>query len=984
VPSTEANINQAVQFALAMKGGGGTEMLKGVQAAIDEPIDKERVRIVVMLTDGFIGNEAEIIEHVGKNCGDQVRFWCVGIGQAPNMFLVDGVAKQGGGMGKKLGLRDESDSLAQEVMTRIQRAQLAKVKVDWGGLDVVETYPAKIPELWAGRPVILFGRYRGPGDAAVNVSGVVEGESVSWPLQVKLPEREAANDVLAKVWARKKIEDLMQQSFYMGSPEVEEVVTALALDYKLMSQYTSFVAVDSEKPVEPTEPAQPPRRMPVPVPLPEGTRWEGFFGPLGDLDGDAPADGEIALGLRLQMDTKSLTDSRLNQWDAYRAGRISGVGGGLGGGFGGGGFGSAMDGRARRYLGRNGTMLADRLSLDSAPRASLSRRYAATLPAPASGPVSVAGGAMPALAARSKSYARGATTFSYSESAARPNLSLVRKLSESVKRESFKSDGLAQTESIQVGQALGYTSQALHTDAGEVLKAATATLANAKKVLESGKADAARELFVRALFLDHAAANFGASGGAVAAEALAALNGIRSDQVKEWSKPIPGLTKKLDLVLRDQPLEEAIKRVAKAAGLNVAILPGSLADAATLTGAKDLRVTYLDLRRANAAEALDWLVQPERLIWWANKGTITVGSERRRAARTAWVYDVSLISLPDGAELAKLGDPQKVVATAQKDAAEFIQVVRDELRATANDSSVVWFAPGQLLVIGTREDHAKAETLLASLVDGKGKFRGAAAALAKVTAKRHAERKEQADKLAKAYALLRVADVHEQFGWQLLSAAAAGSLDVEALTELQIAWRQPETAQLLKGEGRALVLRSWWILSEALPAIGEHEHKSELSALVKLARQAGKPAADEALLAMEKIEHGTDAEAFPALLYATLAMRDATFTAKALPRLATSSGKDDTLASARTIAKSLLADREEIDSAALSKVVSDGVAGEDLTLLLAMACRRTGGDAWTAFRGAARELLGEQPLDGNLVVLVNRLAAGQLPLVAQR
>jgi Ca-activated chloride channel family protein len=158
VPSTEANINQAVQFALAMKGGGGTEMLKGVQAAIDEPIDKERVRIVVMLTDGYIGNEAEIIEHVGKNCGDQVRFWCVGIGQAPNMFLVDGVAKQGGGMGKKLGLRDNSDSLAQEVMTRIQRAQLAKVKVDWGGLDVVETYPAKIPELWAGRPVILFGR----------------------------------------------------------------------------------------------------------------------------------------------------------------------------------------------------------------------------------------------------------------------------------------------------------------------------------------------------------------------------------------------------------------------------------------------------------------------------------------------------------------------------------------------------------------------------------------------------------------------------------------------------------------------------------------------------------------------------------------------------------------------------------------------------------------------------------------------------------
>src|SRR4029453_16863557 len=105
----------------------GQEILKGVQIAIEEPIDKERVRIIVMLTDGYIGNEAEIIEHVGKNCGDQVRFWAIGIGSAPNMFLIDGVAKQGGGMGKKLDLVDDAVPLSQEVISRIQRAQLSKV-----------------------------------------------------------------------------------------------------------------------------------------------------------------------------------------------------------------------------------------------------------------------------------------------------------------------------------------------------------------------------------------------------------------------------------------------------------------------------------------------------------------------------------------------------------------------------------------------------------------------------------------------------------------------------------------------------------------------------------------------------------------------------------------------------------------------------------------------------------------------------------------
>ena len=107
-------------------------MLKGVKLAIDEPLDKERIRIVVMLTDGYIGNEAEIIEHVGKNCGDRIRFWAIGIGSSPNMFLIDGVAKQGGGMGKQLGLQDDTAALTQEVMTRIQRAQLAKIKIGLG------------------------------------------------------------------------------------------------------------------------------------------------------------------------------------------------------------------------------------------------------------------------------------------------------------------------------------------------------------------------------------------------------------------------------------------------------------------------------------------------------------------------------------------------------------------------------------------------------------------------------------------------------------------------------------------------------------------------------------------------------------------------------------------------------------------------------------------------------------------------------------
>ena len=69
----------------------------------------------------------------------------------------------------------------EDIMTRIHRAQLSDIRIDWGGVDVLETYPATIPELWAGRPVILFGLYRNGRDATLTVSGNVEGHAVSWP-----------------------------------------------------------------------------------------------------------------------------------------------------------------------------------------------------------------------------------------------------------------------------------------------------------------------------------------------------------------------------------------------------------------------------------------------------------------------------------------------------------------------------------------------------------------------------------------------------------------------------------------------------------------------------------------------------------------------------------------------------------------------------------------------------------------------------------
>ena len=277
VPASKQNVERALGFTRSLRGGGGTQMLEGIRAVLQDPVDPERVRIVMLLSDGYIGNEAEIIREVGQRTGDRLRFWSRGIGSSPNRYLIDGVAAQGGGDSAVVGLGDDTRELVGRITDRIHRSQLADIQIDWGGLDVFETYPARLPDLWAGQPVFVLGRYRGHGEATIELRGSVEGQPASFRKRVDLPASEPRHGALTSAWARRKIADLDAKRIVYGAQELVEDITALALEHRLMTAYTSFVAVDAETLGEHRE-AQRPLRMLVPVPLPQGTRFEGFFG----------------------------------------------------------------------------------------------------------------------------------------------------------------------------------------------------------------------------------------------------------------------------------------------------------------------------------------------------------------------------------------------------------------------------------------------------------------------------------------------------------------------------------------------------------------------------------------------------------------------------------------------------------------------------------------------------------------------------------
>ncbi|HZS11223.1 MAG TPA: VIT domain-containing protein [Nitrospirales bacterium] len=277
VPATPENLHTAHAFLESRHGGGGTEMMKAIRAALDPSDAQDHIRIVCFMTDGYVGNDMEIIAEVKRH--PNARVFSFGIGSAVNRFLLDGMAAHGRGEVEYVGLQDDGSAAARRFHERVRNPLLTDITVDWGGLPVSELYPKRIPDLFGAKPVIVHGRYQGAGHGTVRIRGMAGGRAIVREVAVDLPATEARHDVLATLWARTRVEDLMAQDYagiQQGRPaaEIKQAITKLGLDYRLLTHYTSFVAVEE---VVVTDGGAP-RRIDVPVEMPEGVSYQGVFG----------------------------------------------------------------------------------------------------------------------------------------------------------------------------------------------------------------------------------------------------------------------------------------------------------------------------------------------------------------------------------------------------------------------------------------------------------------------------------------------------------------------------------------------------------------------------------------------------------------------------------------------------------------------------------------------------------------------------------
>jgi len=319
--NTPANRAKAIAYVDQLNANGGTELMNGIQAVMNFPAaESGRLRSVVLLTDGYIGNENQVIAEVQRQLKPGNRLYSFGVGSSVNRFLLDRLAEVGRGTSQVIRQDEPTQQVAEKFFRQINNPVLTNVQVTWQGSGTApEIYPLAAPDLFANQPLVLFGRKSDRLSGSIKITGVAAGgERYEKTLKVNFDQGDN-NPAIAQLWGRARIKDLMNQMFGGETTSGVAAVTDTALAYRLLSQYTAFVAVSDEVRVNTDGKRQ---QVQVPVEMPEGVSYEGVFGnaqdaavgasaayPTSPMPAMAPSRPNALAGRRLQSSNQAATAS---------------------------------------------------------------------------------------------------------------------------------------------------------------------------------------------------------------------------------------------------------------------------------------------------------------------------------------------------------------------------------------------------------------------------------------------------------------------------------------------------------------------------------------------------------------------------------------------------------------------------------------------------------------------------------------------------
>lgn len=268
LPATEANVHQMMAAIDSEKGGGETELGKALEHAMTLPATAGVSRTTIVITDGFVEAEAGIFEQIRTHL-NRTNLFAFGIGSSVNRFLIEGMARAGQGEPFVVTQPGEAKAAATNFQDYVRSPVLTHVAVETPDFKTYDVEPSSVPDLFANRPLVIFGKWRGKPAGTIRVTGTGGEGAYEKVFDVATVKPSADNQALRYLWARSRVARLGDDRMDTRGDDGEatrQAITGLGLKYELLTQYTSFVAVHEQ--VRNKEGAA--EAVDQPLPMPEG------------------------------------------------------------------------------------------------------------------------------------------------------------------------------------------------------------------------------------------------------------------------------------------------------------------------------------------------------------------------------------------------------------------------------------------------------------------------------------------------------------------------------------------------------------------------------------------------------------------------------------------------------------------------------------------------------------------------------------------
>jgi Ca-activated chloride channel family protein len=315
VEAAPASVEAARDFVAEIKAVGGTAIDDALATSFESlpttrlASDDGRRTMIVFMTDGqpTIGetNPERILANVARLNRGRARLFVFGVGDDVNTLLLDRLARDGAGTVEYVRPSEDLELKVSAFYNKIAHPVLADLELSLPGAEVTDLYPKRVPDLFAGSQLILFGRYTRPGAVTARLAGQVAGHRQTFTYPVSLPDRERENGFIPRLWASRKIGYLLEEIRLHGeSAELKDEVIRLSKEHGILTPYTAFLVE------EPGVRRSDPRLSldgAIPPPAAPGARREARDRAAGGYAGAAPSD---ASALRLSTGAEAVRASQ--------------------------------------------------------------------------------------------------------------------------------------------------------------------------------------------------------------------------------------------------------------------------------------------------------------------------------------------------------------------------------------------------------------------------------------------------------------------------------------------------------------------------------------------------------------------------------------------------------------------------------------------------------------------------------------------------